>query len=258
MQVPLPVPPPADPVVLHVLPPVPPVPPVLQAKMTPKAFIHNIHEICRADLQHIVLPEVSAVGLMGWSAALLGRQAVHPRLASESLLCVRLMHLVHALALSNSNATSRQVVFDSTPHAWGCRCMQSADRRVLAAASEVVKKGLARVTLLGKPAEVAAAAEKFRVDISGCSVLDFLVGGWYCCLLGARCPGGWVGGTADGTVGCTAGGTADAGAGLLPPLQSPLWGWQILPLPRVVVHCLHSPTPRLPLPHGATRRTAPR
>ena len=63
MQVPLPVPPPADPVVLHLLPPVPPVPPVLQAKMTPKAFIHNIHEICRADLQHIVLPEVSGCGL---------------------------------------------------------------------------------------------------------------------------------------------------------------------------------------------------
>lgn len=30
----------------------------LQAKMTPKAFIHKIHEICRADLQNIVLPEV--------------------------------------------------------------------------------------------------------------------------------------------------------------------------------------------------------
>lgn len=28
--------------------------------MTPKAFIHNIHEICRSDLQHIVLPEVGA------------------------------------------------------------------------------------------------------------------------------------------------------------------------------------------------------
>jgi hypothetical protein len=37
--------------------------PALQAKMTPKAFIHNIHEICRADLQHIVLPEVSGCGL---------------------------------------------------------------------------------------------------------------------------------------------------------------------------------------------------
>jgi hypothetical protein len=29
-----------------------------QAKMTPKAFIHKIHEICCADLQHVVLPEV--------------------------------------------------------------------------------------------------------------------------------------------------------------------------------------------------------
>jgi BioD-like phosphotransacetylase family protein len=78
-----------------------------QAKMTPKAFIHKIHEICRADLQNIVLPE-------------------------------------------------------------------SADRRVLAAAAEIVKKGLARITLLGKPAEVQAAADKFNIDVSGCSVLDFL------------------------------------------------------------------------------------
>lgn len=54
---------------------------------------------------------------------------------------------------------------------------QSADRRVLAAAAEVVKKGLARVTLLGRPAEVQATAEKFNIDISGCDVLDFLVGG---------------------------------------------------------------------------------
>lgn len=38
-------------------PPLPPLP-AAQAKMTPKAFIHKIHEICRSDLQHIVLPEV--------------------------------------------------------------------------------------------------------------------------------------------------------------------------------------------------------
>lgn len=29
-----------------------------QAKMTPKAFIHNIQDICRSQMQHIVLPEV--------------------------------------------------------------------------------------------------------------------------------------------------------------------------------------------------------
>jgi hypothetical protein len=34
----------------------------LQAKMTPKAFIHNIQDICRSQLQHIVLPEVG----WGW------------------------------------------------------------------------------------------------------------------------------------------------------------------------------------------------
>lgn len=54
---------------------------------------------------------------------------------------------------------------------------QSADRRVLAAASEIVKKGLARITLLGRPAEVAANADKHGIDISGCEVLDFLVSG---------------------------------------------------------------------------------
>ena len=87
-------------------------------------------------------------------------------------------------ALGRRNATAHmnifQLYFPSAPF-WQSLPLQSADRRVLAAASEVVKKGLARVTLLGKPAEVATAAEKFRVDISGCSVLDFLVGGRYCC-----------------------------------------------------------------------------
>ena len=38
---------------------------IVQAKMTPKAFIHKIHEICRADLQNIVLPEVREGGGRG-------------------------------------------------------------------------------------------------------------------------------------------------------------------------------------------------
>lgn len=37
-----------------------------QAKMTPKAFIHNIHQICKSDLQNIVLPEVGGcAGVLG-------------------------------------------------------------------------------------------------------------------------------------------------------------------------------------------------
>lgn len=39
--------------------------------MTPKAFIHKIHEICRADLQNIVLPEVRGARLNGADLLLL-------------------------------------------------------------------------------------------------------------------------------------------------------------------------------------------
>lgn len=31
-------------------------------KLTPKRFINNIHEICRSNLQNIVLPEVGGEG----------------------------------------------------------------------------------------------------------------------------------------------------------------------------------------------------
>lgn len=84
---------------------------------------------------------------------------------------------------------------------------QSADRRVLAAAAEVIKKGLARVTLLGKPAEVQATAEKFNIDISGCDVLDFLVGAGClrgCCLAGFTwvLPGWFYVGARPGLPGC--------------------------------------------------------
>lgn len=49
------------------------------------------------------------------------------------------------------------------------------DKRILCAASEVVARGLARVTLLGSPQEVLNQAKKFNIDISGCSILDYLV-----------------------------------------------------------------------------------
>jgi phosphate acetyltransferase len=78
-----------------------------QAKLTPKNFIHRIHELCKAEKQHIVLPEAT-------------------------------------------------------------------DRRVLAAASEATSRGIARITLLGSPDEVTAAARKFNVDISKCNILDFM------------------------------------------------------------------------------------
>lgn len=78
-------------------------------KLTPKRFINNIHNICRSELQNIVLPE-------------------------------------------------------------------SYDKRVLAAAAEVVSKRLARITLLGKEEEVRASAERFGIDISGCEILDITSG----------------------------------------------------------------------------------
>ncbi len=46
---------------------------------------------------------------------------------------------------------------------------------MLAAAAEVVSKGLARVTLLGKEDDVLAAADKFGIDVSGCDILDYMV-----------------------------------------------------------------------------------
>ena len=75
------------------------------SRMTPKAFLHSVHEICRSNLQHIVLPE-------------------------------------------------------------------GTDHRILAASAEVVRRGLAKVTLLGKPDDVFSAARQFKIDLSGCSVLD--------------------------------------------------------------------------------------
>jgi phosphate acetyltransferase len=81
--------------------------PKKKGKLTPKSFIHHVQEICRADRQHIVLPE-------------------------------------------------------------------STDKRVLTAACELVSRGLARITLLGSPAEVHAAAKKYNVNIDKCEILDFL------------------------------------------------------------------------------------
>lgn len=76
-------------------------------KMTPKQFIHRLHAECKANPQHIVLPE----GL---------------------------------------------------------------DRRILTAAAEITHKGLAKISLLGDPNEVLAAARKYNLDISKCNLIDFL------------------------------------------------------------------------------------
>ena len=53
--------------------------------------------------------------------------------------------------------------------------MQSSDKRVLTAASEIVRKGLARITLLGDPEAVAQDADRLALDLSGIQVIDHVV-----------------------------------------------------------------------------------
>ena len=78
-----------------------------QGAKTPKQFVHEIHEACRKNTRHIVLPE-------------------------------------------------------------------AADKRILQAAAEVTSRGLASITLLGDPDEIAASARQFNIDISRCTILDFM------------------------------------------------------------------------------------
>ena len=107
--------------------------------MTPKAFIHKIHEICRADLQHVVLPEVRPPPY-----CLVIVPCRPPHTVASTLL--------HLLArLSTSTCLCGRPMLSLPP---ALLQAQSSDRRVLAAAAEIMKKGLARITLLGKPEEV--------------------------------------------------------------------------------------------------------
>ena len=51
---------------------------------------------------------------------------------------------------------------------------------MLVAAAEVVRKGLAKITLLGNPDTIQAEAAKLGVDVSGCHIVDYLVGSLHC------------------------------------------------------------------------------
>lgn len=53
--------------------------------------------------------------------------------------------------------------------------VQANDHRVLAAASEIARKKLANVTLLGNPDVVQAEANKLGLDVSGCNIHDHMV-----------------------------------------------------------------------------------
>lgn len=57
----------------------------------------------------------------------------------------------------------------------GILLLQSGDKRVLTAASEIVRKGLATVTLLGEPEAVAQDADRLGLDLSGIEVIDHMV-----------------------------------------------------------------------------------
>lgn len=53
--------------------------------------------------------------------------------------------------------------------------LQSGDKRVLTAATEIVRKGLANVTLLGDPEAVAQDADRLGLDLAGIKIVDHMV-----------------------------------------------------------------------------------
>ncbi len=54
---------------------------------------------------------------------------------------------------------------------------QSGDKRVLTAATEIVRKGLAKITLLGEPESVSQDADRLGLDLTGINVVDHMVRG---------------------------------------------------------------------------------
>ena len=53
--------------------------------------------------------------------------------------------------------------------------MQSSDKRVLTAATQIVRKGLAKITLLGDPESVSQDADRLGLDLTGINVVDHMV-----------------------------------------------------------------------------------
>lgn len=90
-----------------------------------------------------------------------------------------------ARALSHSPLSRTHCLPAPLPTCSALRPPQSSDRRVLAAAAEVVKKGLARVTLLGKPAEVQVRGGEFLCDAAAAA--GGRAGGRWACCAGGQC-----------------------------------------------------------------------
>ena len=53
--------------------------------------------------------------------------------------------------------------------------VQSSDKRVLTAATQIVRKGLAKITLLGDPESVSQDADRLGLDLTGINVVDHMV-----------------------------------------------------------------------------------
>ena len=53
--------------------------------------------------------------------------------------------------------------------------VQSNDKRVLTAATQIVRKGLANITLLGDPESVSQDADRLGLDLTGINVVDHMV-----------------------------------------------------------------------------------
>lgn len=53
--------------------------------------------------------------------------------------------------------------------------VQSSDKRVLTAATQIVRKGLAQITLLGDPESVSQDADRLGLDLTGINVVDHMV-----------------------------------------------------------------------------------
>ena len=47
---------------------------------------------------------------------------------------------------------------------------------MLTAASDIVRKGLARITLLGDPESISQDADRLGLDLTGIDVVDHMVG----------------------------------------------------------------------------------
>jgi hypothetical protein len=138
-------------------------------RVTPQLFQYNIKAACLNNPQRIVLPEVR-------------------RSVAAPLLVAHLRWALHVVGTFECTAqpwlpplpprsapVTKRGNLPAMPHPPACLlppCAQSEDKRVLAAAAEVTQRGLAKITLLGKPEVVKAEAKRLGLNISLCDIVD--------------------------------------------------------------------------------------